>query len=195
MDLKQKIVEAVSGSICEVLKATFSLSASIKKIENRDKTNGEEIVASIGLSGPLSASLVLVLPVKSALWVVSKMIGDEIKEVTQDVVDGTGELVNMIAGCLKKHLEGSFSCALGLPAVIVGADPLSIAKLCRTENLSLDVQSQEVSFQVYFSYAIPEPGMDQQDAAGEGIPESSGKEVADVLRNFLKNKNNNKGNS
>lgn len=94
-----------------------------KELSTKDCPNGTyDVSAFIGLSGPGTGGVVLSFPEDVACKVVSRMLGEEIKEVNQDVSDGLGELVNIITGnakrsCVKYGFQG---ISLSLPNVVVG---------------------------------------------------------------------------
>ena len=98
------------------------LSCKVKRTSLILKTGCQpthEVSAVIGLSGKATGSVVLSLSTNVALRSVEHMLFDEFTEINAEVVDGVGELANMVAGGAKAamaHLE----LALGLPNVIVG---------------------------------------------------------------------------
>ena len=80
-----------------------------------------EVSGIIGLSGDAQGSISISFPKITALRVVSRMLGMEIKVVGPDMTDGIGEIANIIAGNAKQGLE-SFNLSISLPSVIVGHD-------------------------------------------------------------------------
>jgi chemotaxis protein CheX len=98
------------------------LSCKVKRTSLQLKTGCQpthEVSAVIGLSGKVTGSVVLSLTRNVALKSVEQMLFDEFTEINAEVVDGVGELANMIAGGAKAAME-DLQLALGLPNVIIG---------------------------------------------------------------------------
>ncbi len=78
-----------------------------------------DVSGIIGLSGSAQGSIVLSFPKTMALKVVSALLGTELKVVGPEMIDGIGELANIIAGNAKQSLE-DLNLSISLPNVIVG---------------------------------------------------------------------------
>jgi CheY-specific phosphatase CheX len=89
---------------------------------SRDAVPDENLAAFIGLSGPVRGAVTLVLPVRTGLAVVQRMLGTPVTPDSPDLADGLAEVVNMIAGGAKARLaaEATGPIDLGLPSVIRG---------------------------------------------------------------------------
>ena len=83
-----------------------------------------DISGIIGLSGGAQGSISLGFPLKSALDVVSKMVGAPITEAGVDLADAIGEIANIIAGFAKRDLVG-LNLSISLPNVIISSHVLS----------------------------------------------------------------------
>ena len=81
-----------------------------------------DVSALIGISGAATGGVVISFPEKVACKLVSIMLSEDITEVNQDVSDGVGELVNIVAGNAKRGLTkfGFGKLDLSLPNVVVG---------------------------------------------------------------------------
>lgn len=84
-----------------------------------DKNNMNDVSALIGLAGETSGAVVLSFSHDTALKVVSRMEGKTHQFLGADVLDGVGEMVNIIAGNAKKDLS-EFRIMISLPGVITG---------------------------------------------------------------------------
>lgn len=94
------------------------------------KDNDESyLIGVIGLSGTVQGITVLTLPIETALAMIGRMVGAKFDEVDESIIDGVGELVNMIAGNAKAKLEGH-SIDLSLPTVVRG----TFYKVCNAKN-------------------------------------------------------------
>jgi chemotaxis protein CheX len=82
----------------------------------------EEIVAIIGLSGPVRGTVAMTFPVDTAIKMVNQLIGSETATVDENVMDAVAELVNIVAGGAKSKLNGNEAIPinLSLPTVVRG---------------------------------------------------------------------------
>ncbi len=191
MELRESMKTMLEEVVREVLMTVVSLNATVK--ESMDSIGGseEKMVVSIGLAGPLSASLALVLTNHAACQLVSRMLSSEIQEVSQDVVDGLGEIANIIAGRIKSRFhEFSIPLALSIPGVILGLDTGSVAKMRGSETISMWVDAPPVDFELFFLYSTlsEESSVAKNSDTGEGIPVSLANEAVDALKRLLKQK-------
>lgn len=84
-----------------------------------DPRDLSEVSALIGLAGETTGAVVLSFSHDTALKVVSMMTGTKYAFLGSEVLDGVGELVNIIAGNAKKDLS-EFRISISLPGVITG---------------------------------------------------------------------------
>jgi chemotaxis protein CheX len=80
---------------------------------------GYDISAVIGLSGEAQGSISLSFSKDTATEFVKKMLGDVTSISEDDMIDGVGEIVNIIAGNAKAYLT-KFNLSISLPNVIIG---------------------------------------------------------------------------
>ena len=90
------------------------------KISNGER-KGERLTSLIGISGMISGCVALCFPPQTALSLAGKMLGADITEVNDEVVDAISELVNMVAGSAKAKFNADPPLELGLPTVVEGA--------------------------------------------------------------------------
>ncbi|MEW6411924.1 MAG: chemotaxis protein CheX [Candidatus Zixiibacteriota bacterium] len=86
----------------------------------RDDSGPPDIIGVIGLSGTVKGVVAVKFPVQTALKVVGRMVGAEFRTVDASIIDGVGELVNIVAGSAKTKIEGH-SITLSLPSVVRGS--------------------------------------------------------------------------
>jgi chemotaxis protein CheX len=104
----------------ETWKLMLSSEAKPGKIKmGESKNQTHDVSGIIGLSGGAKGAISLSFEKKTAFRVVSKFIGEEINEMNDDILDGIGELANIIAGAAKKELS-EFNISISLPTVITG---------------------------------------------------------------------------
>jgi chemotaxis protein CheX len=78
-----------------------------------------EVSAIIGLAGETKGAVVLSFSRETAIQIVSKMEGHEYNVLGNEVLDGVGELINIIAGNAKQDLL-DFRIEISLPGVVTG---------------------------------------------------------------------------
>lgn len=84
-----------------------------------DPQNLEEISSIIGLAGETTGAVVLSFSRDTAIKIVSRFAQKSYQALSNEVIDGVGELVNIIAGNAKKDLL-DFRIEISLPGVITG---------------------------------------------------------------------------
>ena len=85
----------------------------------KDTSDLQEVSGIIGLAGDTSGAVVLSFSRDTAISIVGRFAGRSFNALTNDVLDGVGELVNIIAGNAKKDLS-EFRIAISIPGVVVG---------------------------------------------------------------------------
>ena len=90
-------------------------------IKNGSSANGD-ISGVIGIAGEAEGSLCITFPKECILFIIGKMLGEELKEINDEVKDAVGELTNMISGDSRRRLQESGHTFQGsIPSVISGA--------------------------------------------------------------------------
>jgi chemotaxis protein CheX len=86
---------------------------------NTDSQNLNEISAIIGLAGDTVGAVVLSFTRSTAIEMISLFSGKPYQALSKEVIDGVGELVNILAGNAKKGLT-EFRIEISLPGVVTG---------------------------------------------------------------------------
>lgn len=89
--------------------------------EPRDSMGGD-ISGVIGLTGEqMNGTVVITFPETTFLSLMSKMLGEEFKELNPDLHDGAAEITNMIFGKAKVELnEKGYGFKMAIPSVVTG---------------------------------------------------------------------------
>lgn len=107
-----------------VLKVQASIEAKPGKVylKKADETVKGDVSGVIGIvSDAFNGSVVISFPEKTFLNVMGGMLGEEYTELSQDILDGAGEITNMIFGQAKIVLnERGYGVQIALPQVISG---------------------------------------------------------------------------
>ncbi len=85
--------------------------------KNKDLNWG--LSAVIGIAGETKGVITISFPKEMIIKLTEKLVGYAIKEIDDDVIDSTGEVVNIIAGNAKKGLE-QFRLVISLPSIVKG---------------------------------------------------------------------------
>lgn len=118
--MKAQYINPFLNATLSLFKDFLSLEVSSGKpaiLENPKDLS--EVSALIGLAGETTGAVVLSFSHDTALKVVSLMTGTKYAFLGSEVLDGVGELVNIIAGNAKKDLN-DFRISISLPGVITG---------------------------------------------------------------------------
>jgi chemotaxis protein CheX len=78
-----------------------------------------DISAVIGIAGESKGVVVISFNAQMAYRLTSILVGHQVTELDDDVVDSIGELVNIVAGNAKKGFE-SYKLMISLPSIIKG---------------------------------------------------------------------------
>lgn len=123
-----------------------------------------DLIGVIGLSGSAQGMVALRFPDKSALAIIGHMVGAQFAEVDSSIIDGVGELVNIVAGSAKGRFRGH-NMSVSLPTVVRG-------DICRLSNMA-DAVWVEVPFEsalgnFWLIVSLKQSVNTQQEVAREG---------------------------
>ncbi|MDR3341769.1 MAG: chemotaxis protein CheX [Treponema sp.] len=79
-----------------------------------------DISGVIGLTGEAQGAVVLSMKKDLALKLTDMLTGSEHTDMDDDVIDAIGELINIIAGNVKREFESTFRLVISLPTIITG---------------------------------------------------------------------------
>jgi chemotaxis protein CheX len=85
-----------------------------------------DISAIIGLTGEGRGAVVISMKKELAVKLTGMLTGTRHQDLDNEVVDAIGEIANIIAGNIKKHLEETFKLITSLPTIVQG--PLHVVK-------------------------------------------------------------------
>jgi chemotaxis protein CheX len=92
---------------------------SLNPFVRKDPHVLDEVSGIIGLAGETAGAVVLSFSRQTAMNIVSVFSKKAYTALTNEVLDGVGELVNIIAGNAKQGLA-DFRISISLPGVVVG---------------------------------------------------------------------------
>jgi chemotaxis protein CheX len=90
-------------------------------IETRDKyENFWDVSGIIGLTGDAKGALAISLKEDTALKITEIITGEKPSSIDSNVTDVVGEIINIVAGNVKKSLEEMFRLTISTPSIIKG---------------------------------------------------------------------------
>ena len=104
------------------IQASTEVRAGKPTLKSEAKNLVADISGVIGItSDSFSGSVVIAFPQKTFLAVMSRMIGEECTSLNKEIIDGVGELTNIIFGQAKITLnEKGYGIKTAIPSVISG---------------------------------------------------------------------------
>jgi len=99
------------------------LGVAVERIDEEPVVDGtcEMLTAVIGLAGALSGACTVQARAETAIHMTACMVGMEMNAVDEAVLDGLGEISNMLAGAWKSKIPAlSAHCLLSVPTVVAG---------------------------------------------------------------------------
>lgn len=102
---------------------SLMLGAGVSTVEGGVSMDpaSETLTAVIGLAGALSGACTIQAKAATAMHLTSRMIGSEVATIDDAVLDGLGEISNMLAGAWKSKIPPlNADCLLSVPTVVTG---------------------------------------------------------------------------
>jgi chemotaxis protein CheX len=86
-----------------------------------EDAKSETLTAVIGLAGAVSGACTVQATARAAIHMTERMVGMAMDTVDDAVLDGLGEISNMLAGAWKSKIPSlSSACLLSVPTVVTG---------------------------------------------------------------------------
>jgi chemotaxis protein CheX len=103
-----------------------------------------DVTGVMGFGGDKKGTFCISFSKESATFIYKTMIGDDVDDITNDVVDAMGELTNIISGQTRVEIEKlGYKLNAALPSVIQG------------QNVEISFITKTPVVTVPFSFAIP----------------------------------------
>lgn len=119
---------------------------------NHDPQNLDEVTGIIGLAGETVGAVVLSFSRDTAIGIASKMAGKKYLNLSNEVIDIVGELVNIVAGNAKRDLL-EFRINISLPGVLIG-EGSKIKWPASVPVITIPFQSEVGAFSVNVSLRV-----------------------------------------
>lgn len=151
MDIANKIIEATE----EVFNTMVFLDVSTEgcMIDGKEEIFSH-ISAMIGLSGDITAMISIHCSGYIAMEIAGAMLDTEYDDIDDDVKDSLGEIVNMVAGCLKTSFaDDGLDVTLSIPTTVSGKS-YSISSPKRSNRLMVPFDLVQGQFFVEMKYSF-----------------------------------------
>jgi chemotaxis protein CheX len=121
-DFPVEYIQIFIDSAINFLKTMTDIPIRIGKVYfKNDPFAHADITAKMDVSGIMEGSVCLSFEKQIAVFLVSRMVGEDIKEFDSSVKDGIGEAVNIIVGSCKNFFsEKKLNYKIGLPKILTG---------------------------------------------------------------------------
>lgn len=149
-----QFIQPFLDATLNVLKIQAGISAVAGDVKVR--ASGElprgDVTGYIGIvSEEFNGSVAICFPEGTFLNVMSAMLGEQYTELNQEILDGVGELTNMIFGMAKVSLnEKGYGIKMALPQVISGKNHM-VVSLGRGETITIPFESSAGEFRLEMS--------------------------------------------
>ena len=108
-------------SVEEVLGLMLGVPVTVASGASGADSESRTLTAVIGLAGALSGAYTVLVNADAAMQMTACMAGMEITTVDETVLDGLGEITNMLAGAWKSKIASLHAaCLLSVPTVVTG---------------------------------------------------------------------------
>ncbi len=181
-DLEEGIVKAIKEATTEVFSTMLMIDVNAEDSFVKGERNvSTDLISSLHFFGDNYMGKIAVFAYgTTSCHLAGSMLGMEISEVDEDVKDGMGEIVNMIAGSAKVKLESSMGdFHLLTPWVIAGKNLTTASPAGGEPGLSIDSQAQFSWIMTKFSY---DKGHFIVGVQPNEVPQSSTEENISVLQ-------------
>ena len=111
-----KVCEAVFHEFCH----TDVAAGRVFFVSKDEYATNWDISGIIGLSGEVSGAVVISMKEETAFNVTKTLTGTEHTSIDVDVTDAVGEIINIIAGNVKKNFEEELRIKISLPTIVKG---------------------------------------------------------------------------
>ncbi len=143
------------ASVEETFLTTFNGCPEVIYFDNFNDMEEECVISSIGFNGTLEGTCALCLPDSSACTMVSRMMNQEVTEVSAEIIDGIGEMVNIILGGIKMKLQGTeFDFNISVPSCIKGSRMVILSDIKKTVTISVKYKFENILFVISLMYKV-----------------------------------------
>lgn len=162
--MKPEYINAFIQSVTETFDDMLDCQVNAREPAPAAETGEtDSLIGIIGLSGTAQGTVAVKFPIETAISLIGDWVGIKYFEIDTAVVDGVGELINIIAGNAKVKLK-NHKISISLPTVLRGGiHRLTSASI---ESLKVPFESNRGEFEIIVSFRPTV--MDEEEIAHEG---------------------------
>lgn len=146
--MKAEYINPFIKSVMNVMSTMAGLQPIPQKplLKKDSRANGV-VTGLIGMAGPdVSGNMLVSFEESTILYVVSKMLMEEVGSLDEDLLDAVGELTNMISGGAKANLaELGLSFDMATPVMVKG-EAVELHQLSKSPVISIPFQTEHGMF-------------------------------------------------
>jgi chemotaxis protein CheX len=131
----------------------YKLEAGYPFFVTGDESKDWDISGVIGISGEAKGAVTMSMKTELAVLITSKLTGTQHDYLDDEVVDTLGEMVNIIAGNVKKELEEYFNLTISLPSIIKGKGHAILWSSQRARIMCIPFKVESHSFHLLVALA------------------------------------------
>jgi chemotaxis protein CheX len=148
----QELENGLERALKEITTTMFNCESVIVPIDQVEVIP-PGLSAVVGFGGKISGFVAIHLSPTSACTLATSLLGMSFEEMDEIVADAMGEMVNMIAGGLKKYASQNEDLfKISVPSIVYGMD-YSTHTPKNAERLTMGIQAGSCSFSVQLVYA------------------------------------------
>lgn len=164
MELKEQIAGILEEAAKEAV--AILLGVEIKVVgAGAPQVGPEDVVAAVNFTGTMSGRAVIIMSGRGACWITSKILTKETAEVNDEVREKLGEVLNMVAGCLKTRLQGISQDLLFQSPAAIKPEDLKTPELEKAETVNLTVAIDQAKCGIVVMYKVPGANQPSEKAA------------------------------
>ncbi len=146
-----KIINIFVDATITAFKIMLQTDVTIKEpYKRKEKVHSHHVSGEIALKGNATGIVSLSLPKKVANDIVSQLIEDSVKDDSPELLDGVGEIAQIIVGNAKNFLK-DYKLELSLPSMVVGKNrPMDVDQLTPLIIIPMQCPIGEFALEVAF---------------------------------------------
>jgi len=150
MELLEAYVKPFVDATLDTFKSFVGFDLVVGNPHFSGRTQGlqQDIAAIIGFSGSIRGAVVLSMKKELVIKLADKLTGKTHSEIDDDAVDTIGEIVNIIAGNIKREVPDGEKIEISLPTVIKGSGSSFSWPGRKLRSLCISFKYQEDTFHI-----------------------------------------------
>ncbi|HEX9006641.1 MAG TPA: chemotaxis protein CheX [Bacteroidota bacterium] len=147
---REELNKLICGDVREIFETMVNVGdiEPVEMVGPLDTHFKDCVTAMVGFAGFFNGVVSVHASEALAMKFTSQMLGIDVDEVGEDVVDALGEIANMIGGSFKHHLSrGGEEVKLSTPSVITGKEYF-VNSVAQSEALPMRFKTGDTDFVV-----------------------------------------------